>query len=149
MATPNLQVTCCNRITTSSFGGVMGSKKMKTPHPLRPAESIFSRTHFLSCGKYCRTHQRVMTNIIASRSIYQQSTSGGSTMNTSNDQTFLTNAVVQLTGEDGNAFAILGRVRRAIIKSNHPELAEVFMQEATAGDYNHLLSTCMRYVSVE
>lgn len=61
----------------------------------------------------------------------------------------LTDAVVQLTGEDGNAFAILGRVRRAIIKSNHPELAEQFMQEATAGDYDHLLCTCMCYVSVD
>lgn len=68
-------------------------------------------------------------------------------MNTSN--TPLTDAVVQLTGEDGNAFAILGRVRRAIIKSNRPELAETFMSEAMAGDYNHLLITCMRYVNVE
>ena len=54
-------------------------------------------------------------------------------MNTSNNQqTTLTDAVVQLTGNDGNAFAILGRVRRAIVKSNHPELAEAFMQEAMA-----------------
>ena len=71
-------------------------------------------------------------------------------MNTSNNQqTTLTDAVVQLTGNDGNAFAILGRVRRAIVKSNHPELAEAFMQEAMAGDYDHLLMTCMRYVNVE
>ena len=61
----------------------------------------------------------------------------------------LTDAVVQLTGEDGNAFAILARVRRAISNSNHPELAEPFMQEATASDYDHLLQTCMRYVNVD
>lgn len=61
----------------------------------------------------------------------------------------LTDAVVQLTGEDGNAFAILGRVRRAISKSNHPELVEPFMQEATSGDYDNLLQTCMRYVTVD
>ena len=61
----------------------------------------------------------------------------------------LTDAVVQLTGEDGNAFAILGRVRRGILRSNHPELAEDFLREATSGDYDHLLLTCMRYVSVE
>jgi hypothetical protein len=61
----------------------------------------------------------------------------------------LTNATVQLTGEDGNAFAILARVSRAIRRSNHPELAESFLQEATAGDYDHLLVTCMRYVTVE
>ena len=49
-------------------------------------------------------------------------------MNTANNlQTTLTDAVVQLTGKDGNAFAILGHVRRAIVKSNHPELAEAFM----------------------
>lgn len=60
-----------------------------------------------------------------------------------------TDAVVQLTGEDGNAFSILGRVRRAITKSDHPELAEAFMQEAMAGDYDHLLQTCLRYVTVD
>jgi hypothetical protein len=61
----------------------------------------------------------------------------------------LTDAVVQLTGKDGNAFLILGRVRRAILDSNHPELAEEFMLEAMKGDYDHLLQTCMNYVSVE
>ena len=61
----------------------------------------------------------------------------------------LTDAVVRLVGEDGNAFAILGRVRRAILRSNHPELADDFIQEATSGDYDHLLVTCMRYVNVE
>lgn len=61
----------------------------------------------------------------------------------------LTDAVVVLTGTDGNAFAILGKVRRAIQKSNHPELADAFMTEATSGDYDHLLVTCFRYVTVE
>ena len=64
------------------------------------------------------------------------------------DNTPFTDAVVQLTGDDGNAFAILGRVKRGIIHSNHPELAEAFMQEAMAGDYDHLLCACMRYVTV-
>lgn len=60
-----------------------------------------------------------------------------------------TDAVVKLVGEDGNAYAILGRVRHAIRHSKHPELEEAFMREATQGDYDHLLQTCMRYVSVE
>ncbi len=60
----------------------------------------------------------------------------------------LTNAVVQLTGEDGNAFAILGLVRNAIRQSNHPELAEPFLHDATSGDYDHLLQACMRFVTV-
>lgn len=61
----------------------------------------------------------------------------------------LTDAVAQLTGEDGNAFGVLGRVRRAILSSNHPELADEFMREATSRDYDHLLATCRRYVTVE
>lgn len=60
-----------------------------------------------------------------------------------------TDAVVQLTGKDGNAFLILGLVRRGILRSNHPELVDEFMNEAIDGDYDHLLQTCMRYVSVE
>jgi hypothetical protein len=71
-------------------------------------------------------------------------------MNTTNEfSTPLTDAVVQLTGEDGNAFAILGSVRRAILHSNHPELAEQFLQEATASDYDNVLMSCMRYVTVD
>jgi len=60
-----------------------------------------------------------------------------------------TDAVVQLTGKDSNAFSIIGLVRRGISRSNHPELGEAFMREATAGNYDQLLQTCMRYVSVE
>jgi len=60
-----------------------------------------------------------------------------------------TDAVVQLSGENGNAFSILGRVRRGIRQSNHPELEAEFVREATEGDYDHLLQTCFRYVSVE
>ena len=60
----------------------------------------------------------------------------------------LTDAVVKLTGQDGNAFNLLGLVRKAILTSNQPELADAFMSEATSGDYDHLLRTCMRYVEV-
>lgn len=70
-------------------------------------------------------------------------------MTSHTDSQPLTDAVVCLTGEDGNAFSILGRVRRAIRHSNHPELADAFLQEAMAGDYDHLLATCFRYVTVE
>ena len=68
--------------------------------------------------------------------------------NIQNESLPLTDAIVQLTGTSGNAFAILGCVHRAILRSNHPELADIFLDEATEGDYNHLLSTCMRYVEV-
>ena len=60
----------------------------------------------------------------------------------------LTDAVVKLSGQDGNAFLIMGRVHNAIITSNRPELKDKFMQEATSGDYDNLLQTCMKYVDV-
>jgi hypothetical protein len=56
---------------------------------------------------------------------------------------------VQLSGEDGNAFAILGKVRAAL-RHQGVEQAEIeaFMAEATAGDYEDLLRTCMAWVDV-
>ena len=56
---------------------------------------------------------------------------------------------VRLVGKDGNAFAILGRVLRALTDAG-VEKAErdAFYAEATSGDYNHLLATAMRWVEV-
>lgn len=68
---------------------------------------------------------------------------------TANNAIPLTDAIVQLTGTSRNAYAVLGKVRRAILNSNHPELADQFFEEATDGDYDHLLTTCFRYVTVE
>lgn len=59
------------------------------------------------------------------------------------------NVTVQLTGQDGNAFFILGRMRRAMRSAQVPEdEIEKFMTQATSGNYNHLLSTCMEWVDV-
>lgn len=55
--------------------------------------------------------------------------------------------VVELVGHDGNAFAIIGRVQRAL-RAAGIEPAP-FMEEAMAGDYDHLLRTCMEWVTVE
>jgi hypothetical protein len=41
-----------------------------------------------------------------------------------------------------------GKFAAGILHSNRPELAEAFMREATASDYEHLLSVCMRYVDI-
>ncbi|MCC6888516.1 MAG: hypothetical protein IT536_08290 [Hyphomicrobiales bacterium] len=59
------------------------------------------------------------------------------------------NVTVQLTGQDGNAFTVLGLMLRAMRKANIPadEIA-AFRTEATSGDYNTLLATCMKYVDV-
>jgi len=57
---------------------------------------------------------------------------------------------VQLTGEDGNAFLILGKVRKALRRAGVPsEERDAFTTEATSGDYDHLLQTCMKWVNVE
>lgn len=67
------------------------------------------------------------------------------------------NLTVQLTGTDGNAFMIVGRVRAALrqhLRAQGVSQAEVdrilteFADEATSGDYDHVLVTCMQWVDV-
>jgi hypothetical protein len=55
---------------------------------------------------------------------------------------------VQLTGEDGNAFFIIGAVSKALKRAGHSEAAAEFQAEAMSGDYDHVLQTCMDYVDV-
>jgi len=58
---------------------------------------------------------------------------------------------VRLSGTDGNAFGIfLGLVQQALRRTGVPEEeVDAFFEEATSGDYDHLLGTCMRWVGVE
>lgn len=57
------------------------------------------------------------------------------------------NVHVKVVGEDGNAFAILGRVAQAMRQAEVPEdKIKEFRAEATAGDYAHLLCTVMQWV---
>ena len=64
-----------------------------------------------------------------------------------------TDIAVTLTGDewtvDGNALEVLGAVQAALRSAGVPD-AEVrgFHAEATAGDYDHLLQTAMRWVHV-
>jgi len=59
------------------------------------------------------------------------------------------NIEVELTGSDGNAFAILGKVIRALKRAKVPsEEIQEFQNQATAGDYDHLLRTCSEWVDV-
>lgn len=56
---------------------------------------------------------------------------------------------VPLIGEDGNAFAIIGRVRRALRTARVPEdQVNEFTKQATSGDYNHLLTTVTEWVNI-
>ena len=56
---------------------------------------------------------------------------------------------VQLTGNDGNAFVILGKVTAAL-KRNKVSQDEIdeFKKEAMSGDYDNLLQTCIKWVDV-
>ncbi len=56
---------------------------------------------------------------------------------------------VQLTGEDGNAFAIMGAVTKALSRAGvERDEIDQFRSEAMSGDYDHLLQTCMKWVDV-
>jgi hypothetical protein len=56
---------------------------------------------------------------------------------------------VQLTGEDGNAFMIIGRVQRAMRRGGcTQDEISAFAEEATSGDYDHVLVTAMQTVDV-
>jgi hypothetical protein len=51
-----------------------------------------------------------------------------------------------LSGPDGNAYVILGRVSKMLDEAGHGDLVETFHAEATSGNYEHLLKTCKKYV---
>ena len=55
---------------------------------------------------------------------------------------------VQLSGEDGNAFFIIGRTTKALRRAGAPkEDIDAYIAEATSGDYDHVLQTTMRWVA--
>ena len=59
------------------------------------------------------------------------------------------NIKVQLTGRNGNAFAIIGAVSKALRQSNvNKDEVEKFIDEAMSEDYDNLLVTCMNWVDV-
>lgn len=56
---------------------------------------------------------------------------------------------VQLTGTDGNAGALMGEVAQALRHHRVDPLdIQEFRVECLSGDYNHLLTTCMKWVTV-
>lgn len=57
---------------------------------------------------------------------------------------------VKLVGEDGNAFAILGKVKAALRRAGlDDETISTFVKQATWSDYDHLLRTVQEWVDVE
>lgn len=65
------------------------------------------------------------------------------------DEPFFPQVHVKLTGEDGNAWSIIGRVRQALRKAGLQAEAEKFADDAMSGDYDHVLQTCFKYVTVK
>ena len=57
---------------------------------------------------------------------------------------------VQLSGEDGNVFAIIGRVMLALKRAGvEPTERDAFLEEVTHTEsYDHALQTVMRWVDV-
>jgi len=55
-----------------------------------------------------------------------------------------------LIGTDGNAFSILGRVQKALRKAGaDEEYIQKYQDEATSGNYDHLLLVTVGYVQIE
>jgi len=56
---------------------------------------------------------------------------------------------VPLTEQDGNAYNILGKVLKALRQAGVSQAErDAFKQEATAGDYDHLLQVVMQWIDV-
>jgi hypothetical protein len=57
---------------------------------------------------------------------------------------------VQLTGEDGNVFSIIGKVSKALKRFGTPDKASEFRSKAmNAGSYDEVLCLAMDYCEVE
>ena len=57
---------------------------------------------------------------------------------------------VKLVGEDGNAFSIMGRVKKALMQAGaDKEYVDKYLKESTVGDYSYILAVGMEYVNIE
>ena len=60
------------------------------------------------------------------------------------------NIRVDLVGEDGNAFAIMGRVKNALRQGGVPDSEiSAYIVQSTSGDYDNLLRTAMEWVNCD
>jgi hypothetical protein len=56
---------------------------------------------------------------------------------------------VELTEEDGNAFAIMAKITRALRKGGASDTdIEKYQAESMSGSYDNLLQTAMKWVNV-
>ena len=60
------------------------------------------------------------------------------------------NIKAKLIGQDGNAFAIIGTVKQALRKGNAPHRdIDDFVVESMSGDYNNVITTALKWVTVK
>jgi len=60
------------------------------------------------------------------------------------------NITVKLTGTDSNAFFILANCQKAAKEAGLSRVEiDKFTEQATDGDYNHLLATCQKWFNIE
>lgn len=65
------------------------------------------------------------------------------------EKVILPDVNVELVGKvSGNAFAVMGAVSQAMRKAGHADRVDEFIEEASSGDYNQVLQTCMKWVNV-
>jgi len=58
--------------------------------------------------------------------------------------------VVELTSIDGNAFSIMGAVTKSLARAGvSKEERDQYFREATSGTYDDIISTTMKWVSIE
>jgi hypothetical protein len=56
---------------------------------------------------------------------------------------------VEISGIDGNAFSIMGTVQKALRRAGvSKEEQDQYFEEATSGDYDNVISTTMKWVSI-
>jgi hypothetical protein len=68
---------------------------------------------------------------------------------TKTDGPILPDVTVDFSNIDGNAFMLIGTVAKAIRRAGHADRVAEFQEEATSGDYDNVLRTCMKWVNVE
>jgi hypothetical protein len=60
------------------------------------------------------------------------------------------NAILKLSGGDGNAASMIGRGRLTLRRAGAPNREiERFTEEAESGDYDNVIQTCMKWMEVQ
>lgn len=53
-----------------------------------------------------------------------------------------------LVGVDGNAFMVMGYVRRALIESGHGDKVAEYFAKAKSGNYDNLVAVSLDYIDI-